>query len=456
MKIKKLCCILIPELTNKYWLFILFIIGSLFRKMIPSILSDYIFKLRKTNIEYQEERREIFFDIICNVASDLFTGILHCISGKYTQKKPNKSKNEKKSNVNNKKELKIKFIFNDMKIKKLFKYKIIIVISIIDFICQILFFGNCTSKKKFNDEEKSNVLYNPDFLYSFLVIDIISRYIFSSLILKTYFYNHHYLSFVLNLIGLSILFYIDIRFKIKKYTLIYILLIILQYILYSLEDIINKVALIDYFFTPEALLFYKGLFSFVYLSVFTLLLFFFDPIQFPSFDKTLLSNIFCRLYYIVFNIIRSVFLVKVIEFFSSQHISFLRVLETIVLFIYYSIDSKYKNSVLNKKDNNNGNNNNNIYDNYFHLKLPYELIEVGAFIILLFSTLIHNEIIIINLKRYKTHTKYFMQIEAEEEGKTTPFKEEENEKNIENDASIENTQTISSINEINLSNTNSF
>ena len=453
MKIKKFYCILIPELTKKYWLFIFFLIGSLFRKMIPSLLSDYAFEINKKNIEFKEERREIYFDIVCNVLSDLLTGILHCIAEKnrLKHKRNNNSINTNKERIStDKKDLQIKFIFNEEQTHKAYLFKMIFIISLIDFTCQLLFFGNCIIRKYdyFNDSKKDNVLRNPEHLYSFLVIDIVSRYIFSSLILKTYFYSHHYLSFFLNFIGLSILLIVDIKFKIGEYNLIYKIMIILQYILYSLEDIINKVALINLFINPETLLFYKGLFSLAYLSILTLSLFIFDKINLPTLNGTFFANIFCRLYFVIFNIIRSVYLVKVIDFFSSQHISFLRVLETILLFFFYKIDSSHKKEELDKHPDI------NLFDNYFHLPALYDLIEIGAFLILLFSALIHNEIIILKCKRYKMHTIYFLNIEADKEQIDILFDEENGNDIYNNDSSFDNTQTLSSVGEVN--NTYSF
>ena len=124
-----------------------------------------------------------------------------------------------------------------------------------------------------------------------------------------------------------------------------------------------------------------------------------------EFNINLLYGIITRLFFIIVNLFRSVYLVKVIDFFSSQHISFLKVLETIFLFIYYSLDRLYKE-------------NNEEYseiDNYFHFdtKINIDLIEINACLILLFSSLIHNEIIIINCYKLKKNTKYFLSIEAD-------------------------------------------
>ena len=447
-EIKNLYCLLIPKLTSKHNLFIYFIIGSLFRKMVPSLLSDYIFKIKKKNIEYHEELREIYFDIVCNVFSDLLTFIPYCISRYYNNGKSSKTK---KKLAGEKKDLNINFIYNEEKTDKCLTFKIIFIISFIDFICQMLFFGVCILRdiKYFNvTENDSSILRNPDFLYSFLVIDIVSRYIFSSLILKTYFYAHHHLSFFLNFIGLSILLFIDIKYKIEDYTYLYIIMIIAQYILYSLEDIINKVALNKLFITPESLLFYKGLFSLLYLSILTICLYMVYEIKFPNFDKIFIAKLVCRFYFIVFNIIRSVYLVKVIDFFSSEHISFLRVLETIVLFFFYKIDSIQKEYIYKNY------NDTNIVDNYFHLNIKYEIAEIGAFLILLFSSLVHNEIIILNCKKFKKHTIFFLNIEADKE--KTDFNVDGDGNTI-NESSVDNTQTLSSINDINITNnTNSF
>ena len=49
-----------------------------------------------------------------------------------------------------------------------------------------------------------------------------------------------------------------------------------------------------------------------------------------------------RAVFVVLNILRSIFLVKVIDKFSSQHLSILKVLESIFMFGYFLIDGKYK------------------------------------------------------------------------------------------------------------------
>ena len=129
----------------------------------------------------------------------------------------------------------------------------------------------------------------------------------------------------------------------KHYQILFIILFLIQYFLYSLEDILNKIALIKLFIFPESLLFYKGVFSLIYFFIFVLCIFLFRDLEIHiQFNKKLLYRIIIRIIFIIANIIRSIYLVKVIDIFSSQHISFLKVLETIILFAYYYFDRMCK------------------------------------------------------------------------------------------------------------------
>ena len=197
------------------------------------------------------------------------------------------------------------------------------------------------------------------------------------------------------------------------------MLLILQYIGYSFEDIINKVALVRLFILPESLLFYKGIFSFAYLFIFSILLVQIDPNFFPKFQELnsfTIARIITGLFFIVFNLIRSIYLVKIIDVFSSQHISFVRVIETILLFIFYKVDFYIKENL--GMD----------HSSYFDLNIWFTILEVIAFLILFISALIHNEIIILDFEKFKNNTKYFLAVEAENEklkenmsGSTTQF-----------------------------------
>ena len=382
-------------------MFLGFLVGSLFRKCIPGILSDYIFKLNENKKDFEQQKTEKYYDIVCNICSDLLVGVIHCILIKKEKKNKIFIEKEEKNDLQNKK--KFQFIFNDETQKKKLFYQLFTLLSLIDFFCQLCFYFSCHANRNIIEDE-NKILHKIDYLYSFLVIDIVARYVFSRLLLDTYFYYHHYVSIFINIIILLILFLVELFFKLDEYSIYCLILSFIQYVFYSLEDIINKLVLIKLFIFPEYLLFYKGLFTFLFFLLFTTFLVLFKDLKFYNeFNlKFLIFHITIRIIYIFFNIIRSIFLVKVIDNFSSQHISFLKVLETISLFFYYYFDSVYKKKHLIQSD----------YFNNDKYSDEIDLIEMISCLILLLSSLIHNEIIILNCNKLKRNTKYFMSIEA--------------------------------------------
>ena len=408
MKIKKLYCFYFPTLSTKYYFFISFLIASLFRICIPGIISDYCFgknENNKTNNPYIEAKTGKYIDILSNVIGDLLTGFVHChLKRKYEEKKDEPLEPQQNNNKNF-----IRYIYYDETKKRKLFYKKIIKISIIDFICQLIFFFSCFANKQFIEENRK--VRNIDYLYSFLVIDIVAKYIFSIIILKTNFYFHHRLSFFLSVVVLAVLFPIELVYKMKEYNIYFLLISFIQYVLYSYEDILNKDALIKLFIFPESILFYKGCFTFLYFIIFTILIFVFDNIfqnmDFLDIDK-IIHLIITKSIFIFFNIIRSVYLVNVIDFFSSQHMSILKVLETILLSVYYIID-KYI-----KRDNDEYSNVNNYF--YFDNE-NIDLIEIIAVLLLLFFSLIYNEVIVINCTKMKEKTQFFLLLEANQEKK---------------------------------------
>ena len=273
MEIIKCGFFMIPKLNKKYWYFAFFLIGSFLRVLFPDILL-------KNNLESSDNNikrllAEKYLEIVRNIASDLLFGIFHCI---YFIRNKDDYKRRKKFKYN-KNSVKINFIFNDESRRTPRIFKLILIISLVDFTCQLLlplkylfeFFMN-----------KLILITDPFHFNSLLVIDIISRYIFSLWILRTYFYAHHYFSFLLNFIALLALMVVDFNFKFSlnwsnpnKYNPLYILVIALQYILYSLEDIMNKVALRTLYILPTTLIFYKGLFELIFLLPIISSIFFF-------------------------------------------------------------------------------------------------------------------------------------------------------------------------------------
>ena len=398
MEIIKCGFFMIPKLTKKYWYFAFFLIGAFLRIVIPDIF-NILFNIKiEENNELKILLTQKYFEIIRNIGSDLLMGIFHFI---YIIR--NKDEYERRTQIKYIKEnTKINFIFNDETRRTPRIFKLLLVISIIDITCQL----SLPIKYLIENKLDRIILITPPFhLNSLLVIDIISRYLFSLWILRTYFYAHHNLSFILNFIALLALGVVDLKFKYfiddknndDKYDIIYIIVIAIQYILYSLEDIVNKVAFRTLYLLPTTLIFYKGLFELIaFFPIISVGLFYFKLYDFNNIFilRDVKSALIFFLTFIPFNILRTFSLVNVIDRFTAQHMSFLKVSEAIILFGYFLYMRK---------------------EEKFNLELWAYIVQIIAFVILLLSSLIHNEIIIINLPKLKAKTEYYLDKDADNE-----------------------------------------
>ena len=110
----------------------------------------------------------------------------------------------------------------------------------------------------------------------------------------------------------------------------------------------NKVAFTTLFIPPKTLIFYKGLFQTVaYLPIITIVFFLFILDDFKKLKDCLGEELKFFICFIPFNIFRTISLVDVIDRFTAQHMSFLKIFEAIILFIFYCFNGD---------------------ENYFHLK----------------------------------------------------------------------------------------
>ena len=388
MKIIKCGIFLFPKLDKKYLSFAWFLVGSFLRSAIPKLL-----KLNTESNNLKILLTQNYFDILRNILSDLIIGIFHFI---YIIK--NKDEYKKRSQIEyNNNITQIRFMFNNEKNRKLRIIKIIFIISFIDIICQLLL--PISYLIEYAIDPNNSLKATTDRFYSLLFIDIISRYLLSLYVLKTYFYYHHYLAFILNFISALIFFIIDIIFEFNNCGGLYIAISIIKIILYSFEDILNKAAFTSLYLYPRSLVFYKGIFQLVvYLPIITILFFAFHLHDFEDLYNFFLKQTQLFICFVPFNVLRSIYLVEVIDKFSVQHMSFLRVSESLLLFIFLIFIYLIGDTA----------------DDY-NIKLWALIIQIFAFIILLLSTLIHNEIIIINHPKFKEKTEYYLNKDADRE-----------------------------------------
>ena len=386
--------IFIPKLTKKHLLFLAFSISSFLRELLS--LRDFY-----KDITGEEKKEDIvqkkYFDIIQNVISDLLQGILFLLY-KIKLKREAKKLTKKKDNFESNE---ISFDKEDNIYTNEGIIKVMIKISGIDFLCQLLFlifaliFNNETIIKRSNQ----------DFL---LIIDITTRFLFCRMILNTYFYKHHIASMLVNSIVFLILGFFDIyniastegdktnSNAIEK--IFFAIVLVIQTTAYSYEDVLNKIALTKEYMNPYSLLFYKGLFQVPLVIATSLFILIYKDDNhynvFQSFfnlDPKFKNFIFIkRSIFIFFNILRSIFLVQVIDNFSSPFLSILKVLESLFIFIYNFFDNQYD-------------------------KLYEKIIIPFLFVILVLTSLVYNEIVVLNIFGLQDYTQHGLDIQAEKD-----------------------------------------
>ena len=380
----------IPKLSTKHLYFLFFSIFAFLRDVISYInYNDYLD--RSDQKEFKENPiQKRYFDIITNVISDCLQGLIVL----FNRKKVNNILNDSDNEIEMEYPFYDKILINENKDNNSTFgsfFKIMVKICSVDFFCQFIFllFALIYDKDEIILRKNNNYL---------LIVDILSRFIFCRIILGTFFYKHHYFSMFINCVIFIILGAFDIHFIFKDDVdgekILYFIFLIIQTAVYSLEDVLNKIALTKESLTPYSLLFYKGLFQVPLVLITTIIVL---PIKnafnkFKDLDSGYKKYILVkRAIFIVLNMLRSIFLVKVIDTFSSQHLSILKVLESIFLFLYFLIDGQYND------------------DEYY---IP--VISI-SFFITIFTSLIYNEILVINLCGLQDYTKHGIEVKVEKD-----------------------------------------
>ena len=320
--------------------------------------------------------------IFLNVA-DLLAGILVLYTYKNSKSIKSKELVEKHTSKNS-----IELIYNDLSIKRN-KFYLILIISILEFIGRStdFFYYLFLGTKRIRDGE----------ITWLISIDILSRILFSYIILESKLYKHHILSIILTIIGLSsmsICAFIVINSE-ELTNWIYFLFIDLKFIVIPLEDVINKILLTNKFLLPQSLIFWRGLYNlgmfFILIPILKYLSNFNFSIDFNNKQLEYFIQILLVSSFVIFLFFKSFFTTKVIYIFSPQHIAFINVVFYMIRLLRCRI---YNNDVL-----------------------AVIISDIFFLIIIIFSTLIFNEMIIIESCGLNENTKNGFLIKEEREFK---------------------------------------
>jgi len=406
-------CLICPKLDFKNIYILIFVLTSLFRRLIPKIIQ------KLDNNDNKPPNTVIYyFDIVSNFFSYIISSFLIIIDKLkkgYNKEQITTSEGEK-----------------TIKNMRRFFFIIIPLIALTDFLGQLCLYFFCRIQS--NKSEIDKYISQED-LFFIIFFDISFRYIFSRILLKSYFYKHHYLSMILTFIGsiplliiaMKNIFEIENISKQKDSIIIFIFFYLIRALLFSLEDVFNKIALNKLLLRPYQLMFHKSLFEMIPIIGLSVPEIIKDFDDFKKIYNNLLGFLLYRGVYIIFGFFLFFAYISIIELVNPNHLSILKSLEFIAFYINNTIwdfIEKEKNDIK--------------YFNY--------IFEFISCIILLFAALLHNEMIIIKkcglyecTDYYKTEVKGFSNIDVDfDADKTLTNNDETEDLKIANDSINDN------------------
>ena len=224
-----------------------------------------------------------------------------------------------------------------------------------------------------------------------LIFNILSKYLLSRLILKTNYYKHHHLSFLINILCFVLFCLTDIQSMYSEWdiNIIYYMGIkIFCTICYSLEDVVGKKALIEEFLSPYAIIFYKGIYELILLIIGSIPFFFLkvnDENLFSYFIPKLNSfkKIILVFLLMVFNFIYNVLIWIINDRFSPNDLAITMIIE--------GITDHFERLIFHFDE--------------FKSYLIVSIYKIFVYLILIIAAFIHNEILIINCCGFDEYTK---------------------------------------------------
>ena len=342
---------------KNYFYFLIFWILDL----AVTIIKNFFDENAINNDNFYLKENEYFHLITLNIA-DLLAGFLVL----YTEMQMKTKKKEEIKKTKNTQEL----IYNDYSVQKN-KFVYIFIISIFNLLASSIDFLYYLVHD--DDNEKINK-ENFEWLIS---VDIITRIIFSRIILKTKLYNHHIVSLIIFIIGFLTM---AICGTVESGISSYLFLAFLKNVLFAIGDIFSKILLTKKFVLPHYLIFWKGIFVFFIHIILFMILYPTVGIKFSYFSIDTTKNILLRIITILTLLPKNLCIMKVIYLFTPQHVGFLNVVSSLKNYILYIFNSVEKS--------------------------PFDIIiNILSFFIAIIGTLIFNEMIIVRLFELDKGTK---------------------------------------------------
>ena len=314
-----------------------------------------------------------FINTICFDIADLLAGFLYIYTCITTKTKKEKQREEEKNEIqkkNSESGNSIEYIYNDLSIKKN-KISLIVLVSILHYLGNSVdfYYFLIVDKKRMRNGEISWLIS----------IDILSRFIFSHYLLKSKIYKHHKMSLILIILSLCIMStsaFIALD-EVDSQRWPYFLFLPLKFIIIPLEDVFNKILLTEKFMLAHILMFFRGIGVMIIFIILIPIFYFTNTFEF---ELTVLNNnenekysgaikILLVILYVFLLSFRSLSIMKVIYNFSPQHVSFLNVVYYLFILLKCRLTIKDKPYII--------------------------IIDIICMAIIILSTLIFNEMLIL-------------------------------------------------------------
>lgn len=349
---------------------------------------EYFILIKEDNVQNE------YMSVIISNISDLLSGFLYLyirIASKSPKKKEEKKEKEEENDL----------IYEEMSPAPRNNNLIIvmkgIIISILEYLSRS-FYWISYAIISVKSKEISHLLQK-DLLIS---IDIFVRYIFSIFVLKSVIYKHGKFSLILMGIGFIILLTADflLIFCATSYlninkTLSFTGILLFRSVIIPYEHTLIKQLFLNNYIIPELMQFIRGLFELVIILIITPILYYsFNLDSKFNFDK--LTVIFMIINILV-GFIKAYILLKVIYNYSIQSVSFLLISQSLPYSIYGII---YVFKYVEEKN----------ADDFILISF-----EILGILIILFATLVYDEIIIINKWNLNKNVKLFIMKRGEDE-----------------------------------------
>jgi hydrogenase maturation factor len=258
------------------------------------------------------------------------------------------------------------------------KYMLIFLISLLEFICRSTDFFYLIIIKKFTIRAGE--------IAWLISVDFFARILISRRVLKFRLFRHHYFSIILIILGffsMSICAFESIsEYELNNWP--YFIFIIIKNILLPLEDVYNKILLTDKFLLPHYLMFWRGLFNCIFLTLLGLCIIVPGVIEYnfntpDEMNSNITIFLLHKIIFIIFSFCRAFIYLKVVDIFSPQHVAFCNA----AFYLYLLILCRCKNDK----------------------SILILIIDIFSLIVIIFATLIFNELIIINAFGFNQNTK---------------------------------------------------